>query len=334
VTWSDSLLMIKDQPVIGVGPGNYGQTFYKYRQRYLANRLDIDHPHNEPIELLTEYGLIGTVLILWALVSLSGPLIRLIKTSDQSYQALPAAAFLAALAGTAVHGFFDFELRIFPNALMLFVLAGCAVAPVLSQASEVRSQKSVQSYLTSALRSLISVTLLLAAAWAVQVMSSATLRVWGDRSVAARERVRAEKLYKAASAIDPQNWHATFGLGQIYSYYRYQELDPLEKKERAFLERDTFAKAYRHNTKKEEVVYGLGRAQLMVGDTEAGLMNLRKAAARKRFNDFYWRKLGIELRKAGHDDESLDAFLHASKLDRSNETVKYNIQWLKARSGE
>ncbi len=81
--------------------------------------------------MLTEYGLLGAVLIVWALVSVCAQMVRLIKTSDRPTHALPAVALLAALAGTAVHGFFDFELRIFPNALMLALLAGCAVAPLV-----------------------------------------------------------------------------------------------------------------------------------------------------------------------------------------------------------
>lgn len=181
---------------------------------------------------------------------------------------------------------------------------------------------------SSVLSHLFSVLVLLSALWATQVMSSAMLRVCGDKFASDKNRVRAEKMYKAASVIDPQNWRASFGLGQVYSYYRYQELDPIAKKEWALLERDTFAQAYRHNTKKEEVVYGLGRAEIMAGNREAGLDKLRQAAARKRFNDFYWRKLGIELRKAGHYDEALEAFLHARKLNRSNDTVNHNIQWL------
>ena len=88
------------------------------------------HPHNEPIEMLVEYGLVGSALFVGVLAAFSIPLIRLIKTSDRLYHVLPAAACLAALAGTLVHGLFDFELRIFPNALMLAVLAGCAAAPL------------------------------------------------------------------------------------------------------------------------------------------------------------------------------------------------------------
>jgi tetratricopeptide (TPR) repeat protein len=187
--------------------------------------------------------------------------------------------------------------------------------------------KSLKS--SSVLRPLSSVLMLLAACWALQVMSSATLRVWGDKFRLAQDRQRAEAFYKASSTIDPQNWHAPLGLGQIYSHYRYYELDPVKKEDWAQKERAAFAQAYRHNIKKEEIVYGLGRAELALGNRESGLKYLRQAAHYKRFNDYYWRKLGIELRKEGLYEEAMDVFLYAQKLDRSNKTVKRNIQWLR-----
>jgi len=133
MTWADSYTMFAERPWFGFGPGNYGQTFPEHRTRLQAVKVETVHPHNEPLELLTEYGLVGAGLFLGALVNLCVALVRLIKTSSRPYHALPAAALLAALAGTLVHGLFDFELRIFPNAVMLAVLAGCAVAPLLRQ---------------------------------------------------------------------------------------------------------------------------------------------------------------------------------------------------------
>jgi len=59
---------------------------------------------------------------------------------------------------------------------------------------------------------------------------------------------------------------------------------------------------------------------------------LRQAANYKRFNDSYWRKLGIELRKAGLYDESLAVFEYAKKLAGANKTVKRNIEWLKKKT--
>ncbi len=332
-TWLDTITMIKDRPVFGFGPGNYGLTYEDYRVRFRALRIETVHPHNEYLELLAEYGLVGGLLILWVLVEVCLKLIRFVKTADRSYHALPAVALLGALAGTAVHGFFDFELRIFPNALMLALLAGCATAPLVRQRSETGNQKSAVHFMTSGLGLLTSVFLLLAAGWSVQVMSSAWIRVWGDKLLLEQKLPQAEKLYKTAGWIDPQNWQAQSGLGRVYGHRRYYELDPVRKHEWALQEQAAYSDAYRINMKKEEVVYGLGCVELFLGNRDKGLNYLRQVANYKRFNDFYWRKLGIELRKAGLYEEALSAFEYAQKLDRSNATVKRNIEWIKAKTG-
>jgi len=326
--WLDTLPMIADRPLFGFGPGNYGQIYEEYRKRVLAVRIEMVHAHNEYLELLAEYGAIGGVLVLCVLISVSVQMIRLIRTSPRPHHALPAVALLGALAGTAVHGSFDFELHIFPNALMLALLAGCAVAPLIQITPSKHPKRN------AGVQWIFAVTVILAALWAVQVMSSAGIRVWGDRFLLEQKIQRAESFYKAAERIDPQNWFAQMGLGQVYYHHRYYELDPVHKHEWARKEQAAYAAAYRTNTKKEEVVYGLGRVELFLGNRNKGLDYLRQAANYKRFNDFYWRKLGIELRKAGLYDEALSAFEYAQKLVRSNKTVNRNIEWLKARQSE
>lgn len=333
-TWADGMVMFSDRPITGFGPGSYELAFPEYRQRVSGNRMLTGHPHNEIVEILGEYGLIGALLVLGVLIRFCVPMVRLLKTSDRLYHALPAMAILAALAGTAVHGFFDFELRIFPNALMLVLLAGTAAAPLLAQQkSEVRNQRSGWQVPTSVLRSLTSVAVILTAIWSAQVMTSAFVRVQGDRAAVAGDRFRAEKCYRAARAVDPQNWRALLGMGQIFSGRRYYELDLGAKREWALKERELFAEAYRRNTKKEEIMYGLGRAELALGNQDAGLDMLRKAAHYKRYNDYYWRKLGIELRKAGLYEEALETFLYAQRLNRSDPTIQHNLKWLRERLG-
>jgi tetratricopeptide (TPR) repeat protein len=162
-------------------------------------------------------------------------------------------------------------------------------------------------------------------------MGSAFLSSVADRQANGGNSVLAEKLYTIAERVDPQNWAANFGLGRIFSGNRYYELDPAQKTDWASRELEEFRKAYRDNPRKEEIVYGLGRAEQVSGNPERAMELFRLAARYKPFNDFYWRKLGIELRKAGQYDEALSAFEHAQKLDRSNKTVKRNIQWIKAR---
>jgi O-antigen ligase len=155
MTWFDAFEMAGERPWFGYGPGNYGQTFPEHRKRWKGVRRETVHPHNEPLELLTEYGVVGSGLFIAVLIAFCVPLIRLMKTSSGAYHALPAAACLAALAGTLVHGLFDFELRIFPNALMLSVLAGCAVAPLLQQQRDKR-ERDVKSFTTANARGIES----------------------------------------------------------------------------------------------------------------------------------------------------------------------------------
>jgi len=324
-TWLDTITMIKDRPVFGVGSGNYGLTFEDYRQRCQAVRVKTVHPHNEYLELLAEHGMVGCVLVLCLLLSISRQMIRFILNSPRPYHALPAVALLGAMAGTAVHGFFDFELRIFPNAMMLSLLAGCAAAPLMQTVPSKHPQRN------TVVQWIFVLMVVLAAGWSAQVMGSAWVRVWGDKFFSEQKFQRAGSFYKTAEKIDPQNWHAQLGLGQIYYHYRYYELNPARKHEWALKEQAAYTEAYQTNTKIENVVYGLGCVELFLGNRDKGLDYLRQAAHYKRFNDFYWRKLGIELRKAGLYDEALRAFEHAQKLDRSNPTVKRNIEWLKKR---
>jgi len=328
-TWADSWVMIADKPFFGHGPGNYDQVFPEYRKRVQDVRTITVHPHNEYVELLAEYGAVGGLLALAAVLSAVILLLRFYLRSPHTQHTWPVAALVGALAGTAVHGFFDFELRIFPNALMLALLAGCAVGPLWSQREE-QTAKRLNRVVTGTW----ACCLLVAALWAFPVMTSAWLRVWGDHFRAEHQRPCAERLYRAAAVIDPQNWSAHLGRGLVYSQYRFYELDPVEKKEWALRAYDAFSTAYGHDAKKEEIVYGLGQAHLALGHQEKGLQYLRKAANYRRFNDFYWRKLGIELRKAGLYEEALAAFKYAAKLNRYNKTVKRNIQWLEERKAE
>lgn len=66
--WKDSLDMIKDFPLVGVGLGNFGLAYTLYKKEaYWAHVYD--HAHNDYIELACETGLIGFILVFWALIA-------------------------------------------------------------------------------------------------------------------------------------------------------------------------------------------------------------------------------------------------------------------------
>ena len=132
-TWKDTIDMIREAPLIGFGPGNYRYAFPEHRKRFKANQIVTGHPHNEYLELMADYGLVGFGL--FALAWMYG-LVRILSASlraEEIRHAFMGFAFIGTAAGTMVHSFFDFEMHVFPNALVFALLAALAWGPLAAQ---------------------------------------------------------------------------------------------------------------------------------------------------------------------------------------------------------
>jgi O-antigen ligase len=121
---SDSLRMLRDHPVLGVGLGSFETAYPRYQS--FSSDLWIDHAHNDYAEAVAETGLIGAVLIFSALA-----LFFRLAFRDWSPRLGSGGSWIrlgAALGccGLLVHSFFDFNLHIPANAAWFAVLAGMA----------------------------------------------------------------------------------------------------------------------------------------------------------------------------------------------------------------
>ena len=165
-TWQDSLGMIQDFPLLGVGLGGWPTLFPRYQRPPWSSTL-WEEAHNDYIECLAETGLIGFGLLGWFFWRIGRRLIR-------SFPTLPAtglpvyAALCAALMGMAVHEVFDFSLQIPANAVLFSVLLALAVRMAVTDwrqtASAPTSASSSRPALVSGLGALIVVPGLLALA--------------------------------------------------------------------------------------------------------------------------------------------------------------------------
>lgn len=356
MTWLDTLEMVKDAPLLGFGPGNYHYTFPEYRKRCKAARYVTGHPHNEYLELIADYGLIGFVVFAGAwLYGLFWVLIQSVKAKE-SRHAFLGFAFMGTVAGTMVHSFFDFQMHSLPNALVFALLAGIAVGPLLARCEKkkIRSdRKSVGKLLSSeeiieaqisgpskmfgtkAFSWAMAICFLVGTVYCSQVMSSIMLSHLGDRAAKAKESDKAKKLFQLAVRIDPENWHAYKGIARIVKDERYYCLDMEEKRQLAEIEREWFSKSYLHNSKDHESLVGLGKCLIFIGKksddvdlVEQGVGLLREACRYRRFNDQLWWTLGNELRKVGRYAESLEAFEQMETVKKTRSS-RANILWLK-----
>jgi O-antigen ligase len=122
----DSLRMLRDHPVLGVGLGSF-ETAYPHYQSFPSD-LWIEHAHNDYAEAVAETGLAGAALILSTLALFFRLAFRdwgRRLSSGDNWIAMGAAV---GCCGLLVHSFFDYNLHIPANAAWFAVLAGVATA--------------------------------------------------------------------------------------------------------------------------------------------------------------------------------------------------------------
>lgn len=130
--WRDSLYAFIHSPLFGYGAGTFADAIPRFKSA--SGLVRVEHAENDYIELLVELGLTGFVGTL--LTSIAG--IRLAVAGyrlgrHRLFRRLGPGA-VAGLAALAIHGLFDFNLRIPSNATLFTCLALLAVAtadPVL-----------------------------------------------------------------------------------------------------------------------------------------------------------------------------------------------------------
>ena len=117
--WDGALRMAHDHVFVGVGPGNFAYWSPQYMgealhaappERYDHNELLVDHPHSEPLGLVTEFGTVGAVCGLWMLA-------RLVRCGPRPEW----GGLLALLTFSLVNAPFHSA----PHAVAGLMLAGC-----------------------------------------------------------------------------------------------------------------------------------------------------------------------------------------------------------------
>ena len=112
--WTASYAMFKDHPVTGVGAGNFG--LYYMRYKLPAAEEEISSPHNFIVQGFTEFGLIGgTALLLWMIMLFYQIARRSTRpptetaSSLESHSAAPALPNLLWIAVALFAGVFVFS---------------------------------------------------------------------------------------------------------------------------------------------------------------------------------------------------------------------------------
>jgi len=120
--WKESLIIWRENPIVGTGPGTFENIFrINNRSRILAR---YQHAHNDYLEALVENGIVGFILLFSAIgLTLFRTIRGLRSRKSRMSRFYGQALFLAALV-LLFHSLFDFNLRIPANRLTFFAILG------------------------------------------------------------------------------------------------------------------------------------------------------------------------------------------------------------------
>lgn len=121
MVWGDTLSMAAAFPLTGAGFGTFVEAYPRFRSPEV--RLFYTHAHNDLVQLASEAGLAGLLLLGTILLPLGATLVRALGAAKGVLGVGCAAGLLAVL----LHALFDFNFHIPANAALAAILAGTLV---------------------------------------------------------------------------------------------------------------------------------------------------------------------------------------------------------------
>ena len=130
--WKQASGILRDYPAVGTGLGTFPVAFRRYQTSLLE--LQVDHAHNDYLEVATDTGIAGAVLlfvpILWLLVRM----ILAYAGARNPYRRSVLLACIGSIAALLIHSSMDFNLQIPANALLFAVVLGIGSKATISAA--------------------------------------------------------------------------------------------------------------------------------------------------------------------------------------------------------
>jgi len=107
----NSLAIIKDFPVFGVGLGSFGHIF-AYYQRLLSSSAYFVYLHNDHLQLVVEVGLLGSFFYFAFIYKMFASILKKLKQRQDIFAKYITLGGFCGLLGVIVHSFFEFNFHI------------------------------------------------------------------------------------------------------------------------------------------------------------------------------------------------------------------------------
>ena len=124
--WKDGIRILKSFPVTGVGFGNLGVIYPRYKTSF--NPRSLLHVHNDYLELLIEGGIIALILMGWFVFDLLYASFKEFNNRRERYSIYLFLGCFTAIVSTFISSITGFGFHIGANALYMFFLSGLLIS--------------------------------------------------------------------------------------------------------------------------------------------------------------------------------------------------------------
>ncbi|MDD5773264.1 MAG: O-antigen ligase family protein [bacterium] len=128
LNWSGTLLMIREKPFLGWGPGTYKDVFIKYRPLEFNKFEPAEHPrlyaHNDFLQVISELGLSGFCFFVFLLIVLFRNINKSLKKENPLFYLTLGSIVIAGLVAGFFNTAFTFHYFIMPSASLFWMVLG------------------------------------------------------------------------------------------------------------------------------------------------------------------------------------------------------------------
>ncbi len=122
--WRDTLTLIHQHPLFGTGLGTFSVAYTSVQSAFLT--LLVDHAHCDYLEVVSELGLPGGILVFGSIFWILARAVRRYRKTEDRFEAAVCLGCIGSIAAILVHSVADFNLYIPANALVFTVTLALA----------------------------------------------------------------------------------------------------------------------------------------------------------------------------------------------------------------
>lgn len=305
--WSGSLKIIRDYPLWGGGIGAWQWNYQRYQDRKLLS--EPDYAHNDILQLAADYGLAGAIIMVAVFVCFFWQAARGARRAKSSEERAFAVGAMLSVIAILVHSWFDFNLHIPANSILLAAIMGFTAA--LGHEPHREASDPARPYL----RYLVGVAVLsvcvVGIRFFIPTLMAFHYRWQGSSAKADLEHDKAFSFFKRASELDPKYPLPHIQSGDLSLEAANWRRGAGKTDERRALAREA-AEAYERalslNPFQAHVWVSKARAHELAGEDSLALRDYQRATQAAPGNGYTHYMLGCFYRAHGDEEKAAEAF--------------------------